>query len=108
MNELHRFVFDGLPVRGMLVRLDAGWREMLGWREDNPYPAPVRNLLGEMVAAGVLMHANIKFSGSLSLQMQGDGPVKLAVAEVQPDLRFRGTATLHGEVDAEARVAGRC
>ena len=102
MDELHRFVFDGLPVRGMLVRLDASWREMLARRGDTPYPAPVRNLLGEMIAAGVLMQANIKFSGALILQMQGDGPVKLAVAEVQPDLHFRGTATVLGDVNAAA------
>jgi molecular chaperone Hsp33 len=52
-------------------------------------PPPVRALLGEMAAAGVLMQANIKFNGALVLQIHGDGPVKLAVAEVQPDLAFR-------------------
>jgi molecular chaperone Hsp33 len=58
----------------------------------------VRTLLGEMTAAAVLMQANIKFNGSLILQMQGDGPVRLAVAEARPDLSFRTTATVPGEV----------
>ncbi|MEO7854725.1 MAG: Hsp33 family molecular chaperone HslO [Rubrivivax sp.] len=104
MDELHRFVFEGLPVRGMLVRLDDSWREMIERRGESPHPAPVRTLLGEMVAAGVLMQANIKFGGALILQMSGDGPVKLAVAEVQPDLRFRGTASVVGELGADAQL----
>ena len=45
MAELHRFMFDGLPVRGQLVRLGASWREMLSRRAGNPYPQPVRTLL---------------------------------------------------------------
>ena len=103
MGELHKFLFEGLPVRGMLVRLTDSWREVLRRREpahggSGPLPVPVRTLLGEMAAAGVLMQANIKFNGSLILQMQGDGPVSLAVAEARPDLSFRATATLRGEV----------
>jgi molecular chaperone Hsp33 len=102
MSELHRFVFDGAPVRGLLVRLSDSWREMLNRRAASPYPAPVRTLLGEMAAAGVLMQSNIKFNGALILQIFGDGPVKLAVTEVQPDLTFRATASVVGEVDADA------
>ena len=84
VSELHRFIFDGLPVRGILVRLAASWREMLSRRAapPTPSPEPVQRLLGEMAAAGVLMHANIKFDGALLLQVYGDGPVKLAVAEI--------------------------
>jgi molecular chaperone Hsp33 len=64
----------------------------------------VRALLGEMAAAATLMQANIKFNGALILQVFGDGPVKLAVAEVQPDLAFRSTAKVTGEVPAGARL----
>ena len=102
MSELHRFLFDGLPVRGILVRLTDGWQEVLARRSDAALPPPVRRVLGEMVAAGVLMHANIKFKGALVLQVFGDGPVQLAVAEVASDLSFRVTATLSGEVAPEA------
>ncbi len=104
-GELHKFIFEGLPVRGMLVRLTGAWTEMLARREvAGGYPEPVRRLIGEMSAAGVLMQANIKFNGALILQMQGDGPVKLAVAEIQPDLALRATATVVGEVPADAQV----
>ena len=106
MSELHKFLFEGLPVRGMLVRLTDSWQELLRRREQasDSFAPPVRVLLGEMAAAGVLMQSNIKFNGSLVLQVFGDGPVKLAVAEVQPDLGFRVTAKVVGEVQPDARL----
>jgi len=89
MSELHKFLFDGLPVRGMIVRLTGAWTELLARRAGNTetgaYPAPVSELLGEMAAAAVLMQSNIKFNGALVLQIFGDGPVKLAVAEFVED-----------------------
>ena len=105
MSELHKFLFEGLPVRGMIVRLTDSWREVLQRREAvGAHPREVRELLGEMAAAGVLMQANIKFNGALVLQVFGDGPVKLAVTEVRPDLSFRATAKVTGEVPVGARL----
>ncbi|WP_418320641.1 Hsp33 family molecular chaperone HslO [Piscinibacter sakaiensis] len=100
MSEVHKFLFEGLPVRGMVVRLTDAWREVLQRRQQggDPWPQPVRTLMGEMAAAGALMQSNIKFDGALVLQIHGDGPVKLAVAEVQSDLAFRVTAQLDGPV----------
>lgn len=101
MSELHKFLFDGLPVRGMLVRLTDSWQDILSRREQSGgYPQAVTELLGELTAAAVLMQANIKFNGALVMQIMGDGPVKLAVAEVQPDLSLRATAKVVGEVAA--------
>jgi molecular chaperone Hsp33 len=103
MSELHKFLFGGAPVRGMLVRLTDAWQDLLRRRAVvGPYPPEVRALLGEMAAAGVLMQSNIKFNGALVLQVHGDGPVKLAVAEVGSELNFRATATVVGEVPAGA------
>ena len=80
MSELHKFVFEGLPVRGMVVRLTDAWQEILRRRAANvqsgAYPQPVRRLLGEMTAAAALMQSNIKFNGALVLQIMGEGPVK--------------------------------
>jgi molecular chaperone Hsp33 len=105
MSVLTKFLFEGLPVRGMLVRLTDSWQEVLRRRAPiGEHPPELRVLLGEMAAAGVLMQANIKFNGALVLQMQGDGPVKLAVAEVQPDLAFRATAKVVGEVPHGAQL----
>ncbi len=105
MSELHKFLFEGLPVRGMLVRLTDAWREVLRRRAAiGPHPPELRALLGEMSAAAVLMQANIQFNGDLVLQVFGDGPVKLAVVEVQPGLGFRATAKLVGEVPPGAGI----
>ncbi len=111
MSELHKFLFDGLPVRGAMVRLTDAWTELLrrraGNSETGPYPAPVAELLGEMAAAGVLMQSHIKFNGALVLQIFGDGPVKLAVAEVRSNLALRATATIssaNGPLDASAHL----
>jgi molecular chaperone Hsp33 len=99
MSELHKFIFEGLPVRGMLVRLTDSWQEILKRRQAaGGYPVEVMHMLGEMTAAGALMQSTIKFNGALILQIFGDGPVKLAVAEVQPDLSLRATATVTGAI----------
>jgi molecular chaperone Hsp33 len=117
MSELHKFLFEGLPVRGMLVRLTESWRELLSRREPGQeYPPELWELLGQMSAAAVLMQANIKFNGALVLQIFGDGPVKLAVAEAQHDMSYRATAKCIGElvpgVDlpgmVNVRGQGRC
>jgi len=108
LSELHKFLFDGMPVRGMIVRLTDAWQEILARRASNTatgaYPPPVAELLGEMTAAATLMQANIKFNGALILQIFGDGPVKIAVAEAKPDLSLRATAKVAGELPADARL----
>ena len=120
MSELHKFLFDGLPVRGILVRLTDTWTEILQRRQSNTttgaWPAPVAGLMGQMAAAGALMQSNIKFNGALVLQVFGDGPLKVAVAEVQPDLSLRATAKVVGKVSDGASLSamvnvgnqGRC
>ncbi len=104
-------------MRGMLVRLTDSWQEILKRRQAaGGYPVEVMHLLGEMAAAGALMQSNIKFNGALVLQIFGDGPVKLAVAEVQPDLSLRATATVTGAVESGSSLSqlvnvnneGRC
>jgi molecular chaperone Hsp33 len=120
LAELHRFLFDGMPVRGALVRLTDAWVELqhrhAGADGQRAYAAPVRDLLGQMSAAAVLMQSAIRFEGSLVLQVQGDGPVKLAVVEVTSDFTFRGTATVRGDIQPDMPLSamvnvhnqGRC
>jgi molecular chaperone Hsp33 len=120
VSEIHKFLFEGVPVRGVLVRLTDAWTEILRRRAGNSthgaFPPAVQQLLGEMTAAAILMQSNIKFDGALVLQLLGDGPVKLAVVEVQPGLGLRATATVNGDVAADASLSqmvnlgrhGRC
>ena len=86
---LHRFVFEHYPIRGHLVHLDAAWRALI---EHRAYPDAILGLLGEAVAASLLLAATIKFDGVLSLQLQGDGPVHLLLAQCTSGLGVRGLA----------------
>src|SRR5882762_7699552 len=86
---LHRFMFEQFPIRGHLVHLDAAWRALTLHRE---YPAAIRATLGEAVAASLLLAATVKFEGVLSLQLQGDGPVHLMLAQCTGGLGVRGLA----------------
>ena len=86
---LRRFVLEGLPIRGHLVHLDASWQALI---EHRSYPPAIRDTLGEAVAASLLLAATIKFEGTLSLQLQGDGPVHLMLAQCTSGLGVRGLA----------------
>ena len=94
-DSLQRFLLEGTPVRGEIVRLDATWRAVLERRE---YPKPLEQLLGEMMAAGALLSATLKFDGALIMQMQGDGPVRLLVVEVTSEHTMRATAKWEGDI----------
>jgi molecular chaperone Hsp33 len=102
---LHRFLFEDLPVRGHLVRLDASWRAAI---EHQDYPRAVSNTLGQAMAASVLMAGSLKFEGRLSLQIEGAGPMRLLLAQCTHRHAIRGVARHHG-VPAEARdIAKLC
>ncbi len=88
-DKLHRFMFEHFGVRGMLVHLDASWREAVAPHE---YPANVRDMLGQAVAACVMLTASLKFDGRMTLQLQGDGTVPLLVVQCLSDLTFRAVA----------------
>jgi molecular chaperone Hsp33 len=86
---LHRFLFEHYPIRGHIVHLDASWRALLEHRD---YPPAIRDTLGEAVAASVLLSATLKFEGMLSLQLQGQGPMHLMLAQCSSDLGVRAVA----------------
>jgi molecular chaperone Hsp33 len=96
-DSLQRFLLEGTPVRGEIVRLDATWRAVLERRE---YPEPLERLLGEMMAAGALLSATLKFDGALIMQMQGEGPVRLLVVEVTSEHTLRATAKWEGDIES--------
>lgn len=102
-DTLLKFLFRDAPVRGEIVRLQDSWRQMVAKHQ---YPAPVARVLGEMTAAAALLAANLKFDGALIMQIQGNGPVRLLVVEVQPPMRLRATAKLResAAIDAQATL----
>ena len=94
VDSLRRFLFEGLQVRGELVRLDAAWQRVLEYQD---YPPAVRAVLGEALAATVLLASTLKFEGMLTLQLQGDGPMHLLVAQCTSQGAVRGLAKWEGE-----------
>jgi molecular chaperone Hsp33 len=94
-DSLQRFLFEHAPIRGEIVHLDATWRAVL---ERHDYPAALRNVLGELMAACALLAATLKFEGAITLQMQGSGPVKLIVIECTAAHTMRATAKWDGEL----------
>lgn len=88
-DTVRRFLIENQPVRGQWVRLGSTWREL---RANGKYPPPVRALLGEAVAAAVLLAATLKFRGRLTLQLQGHGAVSLLVAQCTHQFRVRAVA----------------
>ena len=101
-DQVRRFIVENQPVRGHWVRLDAAWRELCAHAD---YPQPVRELLGQAVAASVLFAATLKFSGTLTLQLQGDGAVGLLVAQCTHDYRLRAVARF--DADRVAEIGSR-
>lgn len=89
-------------MRGALVRMDDAWRQVLDRRS---YPAALRTVMGEMMAAAELLAANLKFEGSLILQLHGGGgPLRLAVVESNHERAVRATAKWEGDLPEQASV----
>ena len=87
-------MFESSPVRGELVDISTAWQQVQSLRQ---YPPAVCTMLGEMMAAAALLSANLKFNGSIILQIHGDGPVQLLVVECDAKLQLRATAKLHAD-----------
>ena len=104
-DEVRRFIVENRPVRGHWVRLEGAWRELRAHRD---YPEPVRELLGQAVAASVLLAATLKFRGQLTLQLQGNGAVSLLVAQCTHDYRLRAVARFDDGAVAALSVNGAC
>ncbi|MCX7192451.1 MAG: Hsp33 family molecular chaperone HslO [Proteobacteria bacterium] len=92
-DSLRRFLFEHAPIRGERVHLDTSWRSVL---KRHDYPPLLRQMMGELTAAAVLLAATLKLDGSLLLQIQGTGQIKLLVVECSGNLKLRATAKWEG------------
>ena len=90
-DNLQKFMFENAGVRGELVELPNTWQQIISLQT---YPNPVKKILGDLLAASALLSANLKFNGTMIMQIHGDGPVKLLVVECDAQLHLRATAKL--------------
>jgi molecular chaperone Hsp33 len=100
-DSVTRFVFERAALRGALVGLDEAYRDSIRL---HPYPPRLARLLGETMGAMCLLANSLKFEGSLILQLQGAGPVRLLVVECDASLRLRATAQWSGDIDDAASL----
>ncbi len=104
-DTVRRFIVENQPVRGHFVRMAEAWRAL---REHRDYPAPVRELLGQVVSASVLLASTLKFRGTLTLQLQGHGAARLLVSQCTHDFRVRALVRVDEERLAEALMPVDC
>lgn len=88
-DQLHRYLFENVAVRGELVNVSETWREIV---KNHHYAEPVKTLMGELLAATSLLTATLKFEGDITVQLQGDGPLTLAVINGNNRQELRGVA----------------
>ena len=100
-DNLYRYLFDNASVRGELVQLEKSYQEVIAAHE---YPVAIQHLLGELMAATSLLTATLKFSGDISIQLQGDGPVSLAVINGNNLQQLRGVSRWNGDIAADAQL----
>ncbi|PJG82361.1 Hsp33 family molecular chaperone HslO [Caviibacterium pharyngocola] len=94
-DKLYRYLFNNRAVRGEWVRLNQTFADTLNTHH---YPKPVQNLLGEMMVATNLLTATLKFNGNITVQIQGDGPLKLALVNGSDSQQIRALARLQGDI----------
>ncbi len=98
-DTLQRFVFENTPVRGNLVNLTQTLQQALNKQH---LPTGLRKALGELMAASALLAATLKMNGSLVMQIQSKGALKLLVVECNSNtgstIKMRATAKWSGEV----------
>lgn len=94
-DKLYRYLFQNRAVRGEWVRMNKSFGETLNTHH---YPLPVQNLLGEMMVATSLLTATLKFNGHITVQVQGDGPLKLALVNGTDTQQIRALARLQGGI----------
>ena len=98
-DQLHRYLFENFAVRGELVTVSDTWQHIM---ENHDYPAPVKTILGELLVATSLLTATLKFDGDITVQLQGDGPMNLAVINGNNNQQMRGVARFKGDIPADA------
>lgn len=91
-DTLSTLLFSEAACRAHMVRLEQTWQKITTHNKN--LPSSVQQLLGQLVAASSMLAATLKFDGSLVIQLQGDGPVQLMMAECNNNLGIRATVKL--------------
>ena len=102
LDQSQRFLFDKHPIRGQYVSLDESWERIVS---QSGLEGRALTLLGEALAAMVLLVDTLKIKGSVILQVRGSGPLGLLVVEANSENQIRGIARQVGEIPDEMDLA---
>ncbi|GAB0153376.1 Hsp33 family molecular chaperone HslO [Marinobacterium sp. BA1] len=94
-DQIQRILFEQIDVRGVVVGLETSYQEVLARHN---YPPVLQRVLGEMLAAVGMLSATLKFEGRLLLQAEGEGQVKMLMAECNRHQDLRAIARYDGEL----------
>lgn len=94
-DTVERFIIGDSAVRGQVVVLAHSLDTVLAKHD---YPLEIQGLLGELLAAAVMLVSTIKIEGSIILQAQGGSPVHLLMVECDHEHRVRALARWEGDV----------
>ncbi len=97
-DQLFRFVFDDTPIRGQLLSLDASWQKCLQRSDADEY---AQTILGHALAAVTLLASTLKIDGNITLQIRGQGPIHLLVAQSNNQRSVRGLVRQTESVEQE-------
>ncbi|CAK9886552.1 MAG: 33 kDa chaperonin [Candidatus Erwinia impunctatus] len=100
-DQLHRYLFKNYAVRGELVNVS---ETLQGILEGHDYPLPVQHVIAELLVATSLLTATLKFSGDITVQLQGDGPLNLVVINGNNDLQMRGIARVKSDIAPDSSL----
>ncbi len=98
-DSLHRFLIENTNVRGEWVHLDDTWQQLLACAD---YPAVVKKVLGEALAATMLLSATLKYNGTLSLQINGNAAISLLLIQATSAGTVRGLARYKAEPKSDS------
>ena len=88
-DQVHRYLFERLHCRGELVQLNQTINQVFATAQ---YTLEVKQLLAELMSATALLTATLKFSGDITLQIQGDGPISYLSVNANDRLEMRAMA----------------
>jgi molecular chaperone Hsp33 len=83
------FQLDALGVRGRVVRLGHSLDAVI---ERHGYPLAVARPLAEAMVLCAALATSLKYDGIFTLQISGDGPIRLLVTDLTTDGALRGYA----------------
>jgi molecular chaperone Hsp33 len=98
-DQSRRFLFEDADIRGETAYLAQALKEIVSIHQ---YAPGVSRLIGEFLAAAVLLSTTLKFQGKLILQARSQGQIPLLMVECNTALQVRAIAR-----GAEQATSGR-